>query len=52
MSFGDIFYIFAILLFSFMTFTIIRGNFLRKFDNEGNRLDLKDKEKEEKDKKE
>ena len=53
MSFGDIFYVFAIVLFSFMTFTIIRGNFLRKFDNEGNRLDLKDKEKEEeKDKKE
>ncbi|SFV51476.1 hypothetical protein MNB_SV-12-772 [hydrothermal vent metagenome] len=47
MSFGDIFYIFAIVLFSFMTFVIIRGNFQRKFDDDGNRLDLKDKDKKE-----
>ena len=45
MSFGDAFYIFAIGLFSFMTFVIIRGNFQRKFDKDGNRLDLKDKDK-------
>ena len=44
MSFGDIFYIIAVVLFSFMTFAIIRGNFQRKFDDEGNRLDLKEKE--------
>ncbi|WP_188108708.1 hypothetical protein [Sulfurovum sp. bin170] len=47
MSFGDAFYIFAIVLFSYMTFVIIRGNFRRKFDDEGNRLDLKDKDKKE-----
>jgi len=56
MSIGDIFYGFAIIMFSFMTFVIIRGNFQRKFDAEGERLDLKEKrekkeqEKEEKEK--
>ena len=49
MPIGDIFYIFAIVLFSFMTFVIIRGNFQRKFDSDGERLDLKEKrEKDEK----
>lgn len=47
MSIGDIFYIVAIVLFSLMTFAIIRGNFQRKFDDEGNRLDLKEKDKKE-----
>ncbi len=42
MSFGEIFYVVAIVLFSYMTFVIIRGNFQRKFDNEGNRLDSKE----------
>ena len=45
MPIGDIVYIGAALLFAFMTFTIIRGNFRSKFDDEGNRLDLKEKEK-------
>lgn len=40
MSFGDYFYIFAIVLFSYMTFAIIRGNFRRKFNDAGERLDL------------
>jgi len=44
MSMGDIFYIVAIVLFSLMTFAIIRGNFRRKFDDEGNRKDLKDQD--------
>jgi uncharacterized ion transporter superfamily protein YfcC len=44
MSFGDIVYIVVAILFSIMTFAIIRGNFQRKFDSEGNRLDLKDKD--------
>jgi len=44
MSIGDIVYLMAALLFGFMTFVIIRGNFQRKFDDEGNRLDLKDTE--------
>ncbi len=43
MSFGDIIYIVVAILFSIMTFAIIRGNFQRKFDNDGNRLDLKNK---------
>jgi len=45
MLIGDIIYIGVALLFAFMTFVIIRGNFQRKFDDEGNRLDLKDKDK-------
>jgi len=44
-SIGDILYVIVALLFAFMTFLIIRGNFQRKFDNEGNRLDLKEEEK-------
>jgi hypothetical protein len=47
MSIGDVVYIGASLLFAYMTFVIIRGNFQRKFDDEGNRLDLKEKKKEE-----
>ena len=48
MSIGDILYIGAGLLFGYMTFVIIRGNFQRKFDDEGNRLDLKGKEEDKK----
>jgi len=47
MPIGDIVYIGASLLFAYMTFVIIRGNFQRKFDDDGNRLDLKDKNKKE-----
>jgi len=47
MSMGDIFYVIAMVIFSWMTFAIVRGNFQRKFDDEGNRIDLKE-EKEEK----
>ncbi len=42
MSFGDIIYIIAIFLFAFMTFTIIRNNFLSKFDEQERRKDLVD----------
>jgi len=45
MSIGEIVYMMAALLFAYMTFVIIRGNFQRKFDADGNRLDLKDKKK-------
>ena len=48
MSMGDIFYIITIVLFSIMTFTIVRGNFQRKFDENGHRIDLKKKEEEKK----
>ena len=39
MKIGDIIYIVAIILFAWITFGIIRGNFQRKFDKDGNRLD-------------
>lgn len=42
MKIGDIIYIVAIILFAWITFGIIRGNFQRKFDKEGNRKDLLD----------
>ena len=42
MSFGDYLYIVVVILFSFMTFTIIRNNFLSKFDKEQRRKDLVD----------
>ncbi len=45
MSIGDIFYIVAIVLFSWMTFAIIRGNFQRKFNDDGERIDLAKKSK-------
>ena len=50
MSIGDVFYIIAIALFSMMTFAIIRGNFQRKFDENGHRYDLKEKKEIKKDK--
>ena len=40
MSIGDIFYVVAIVVFSTMTFLIIRGNFQRKFNEDGERIDL------------
>ena len=42
MSFGDYLYIIVIILFSLMTFTIIRNNFLSKFDEQERRKDLVD----------
>jgi hypothetical protein len=42
MSFGDYLYIVVAIAFSFMTFTIIRNNFLSKFDEEQRRKDLVD----------
>ena len=47
MSIGDILYVTAAFLFAYMTFVIIRGNFQRKFDDDGNRLDMKEKDKKE-----
>ena len=44
MSAGDIIYIVAALLFAYMTFAIVRNNFRSKFDEDGNRIDLKDEE--------
>jgi len=42
MSFGDYLYIVVAILFSYMTFTIIRNNFLSKFDEQERRKDLVD----------
>jgi len=45
MSAGDAVYVVAIVVFSWMTFAIIRGNFQRKFNENGERIDLVEKEK-------
>jgi len=45
MSIGDIFYLVAAGLFAIMTFAIIRGNFRRKFTEDGERIDLIEKDK-------
>jgi DNA-directed RNA polymerase specialized sigma24 family protein len=42
MSFGDYVYIVVVVIFAYMTFTIIRNNFLSKFDKEQRRKDLVD----------
>jgi len=44
MGFFDYLYILAIILFAYMTIMIIVRNFQRKFDEDGNRIDLKEKE--------
>jgi len=40
MSFGDIVYIIAMLLFVFITFGIIKNYYKSKFDDEGRRMDM------------
>ena len=42
MSFGDILYIVAVILFVYMTFGIIRNYYKSKFDDEGHRIDIQD----------
>ena len=44
MTFGDIIYIVAIVLFAYLTFGIVRGYFKAKFDDEGHRKDMYDDE--------
>lgn len=46
MGFGDILYIIAFILFAYLTFGIIRNYFKSKFDEEGRRIDMKEKEQE------
>ena len=49
MSFGDILYIVAMVLFAYLTFGIVRNYYKNKFDDEGRRLDmLEDEEEKEK----
>ena len=49
MSFGDILYVVAMVLFAYLTFGIVRGYFKAKFDDEGHRKDMYDDEEEKKD---
>ena len=42
MSIGDIIYIIVAIIFAYMTFVIIRNNFLSKFDEHQRRKDLSD----------
>jgi len=49
MSFGDILYVIAMVLFAFITFGIIKNYYKSKFDDEGRRMDMLDEE-EDKDK--
>jgi hypothetical protein len=44
MSFGDILYIIAMFLFTYITFGIIRNYYKSKFDDEGHRIDMYDDE--------
>ena len=44
MSFGDILYVIAMGIFAFLTFGIIRSYYKSKFDEEGRRIDMKEKE--------
>ena len=47
MSFGDVLYVIAIVLFAYITFGIVRGYFKGKFDDEGRRIDMIEKEEKE-----
>ncbi len=40
MSFGDILYIVAIIVFVYLTFGIVRNYYKNKFDDEGQRKDM------------
>ncbi len=42
MSFGDIVYVVAIIVFVFITFGIVKNYYKSKFDDEGRRIDMSD----------
>ena len=44
MSFGDVIYVIAMVLFVFITFGIVKNYYKTKFDDDGNRIDMKDEE--------
>jgi hypothetical protein len=44
MSFGDILYVIAMVLFVYLTFGIVRNYYKSKFDDEGRRIDMLDDE--------
>lgn len=45
MSFGDILYVIAMILFVYLTFGIIRNYYKNKFDDDGNRIDMQEDQK-------
>ena len=49
MSFGDILYVIAMVLFAYLTFGIVRGYFKAKFDDDGHRKDMYEDEEDKKD---
>jgi len=49
MSFGDILYVVAMVLFAYLTFGIVRSYFKAKFDDEGHRKDMYDDKEDKKD---
>ncbi len=42
MSFGDIVYVAAVIIFVFITFGIVKNYYKSKFDDEGRRIDMLD----------
>jgi len=44
MSFGDILYVIAMVLFASITFGIIKNYYKSKFDDDGRRMDMLDDE--------
>jgi len=48
MGFFDYLYIIVAFLFAYMTLMIVVRNFQRKFDDEGNRIDLKNEDEDKK----
>jgi hypothetical protein len=48
MSFGDILYVIAMVLFVYLTFGIVRNYYKSKFDDEGRRIDMLDERKKDK----
>ncbi len=51
MSFGDIVYVIAMVLFAYLTFGIVKNYYKNKFDDEGRRLDMQEKNTQKEDKK-
>ena len=47
MSFGDYIYMVAIFLFAYLTFGIVRNYYKNKFDDKGQRIDMKEDEEKE-----
>ena len=42
MSFGDVLYIIAMILFVLMTFGIVKNYYKSKFDDQGRRIDMQE----------